>query len=644
MKTLAAWAACLGSALACGMAIASPGPAVPASITPIPAPKDRPYPGEILLSIDATDTARRIVHVRETITGIGPGTVLLYPQWLPGNHWASGPIDRVAGLRISAQGRPIEWERDRVEVFAFHVRAAPAVKAIEVEFDYLSPTSPKVGKASMAQELMILDWNTVLLYPAGYFARQVPVTASLRLPAGWQSATALETAAQAGAETTYVRTDLETLIDSPLYAGRYARRIDISPEGGAPVHLNLFADRPGLIDCSPAQVDAHRALVQQAAKLFGSHHYAHYDFLYSISDQVEQKGLEHHQSSENGTDPDTCSNWDGTAWERDLLAHEYTHSWNGKFRRPADLWTPNYNVPMQGSLLWVYEGLTQYWGGVLAARSGLRTKAQALDELADNAAYYEQQSGRQWRALQDTTDDPIINPRRPQSWNYWQRFEDYYSESDLIWLEVDALIRERSGGRRSLDDFARAFFGIDDGSKTVVTYTFDDVVRALDAVEPYDWAGLLRARVERPGQPAPLEGLRLGGYRLVYADAPTDYAKARDAQRGRNDLSHSIGLLIDEKEQKGSLLAVPWNSAAFRAGLTEGMKLVAVNGIAYDAGVLRDAIQAAHANGAPIELIVQAGERYKVVDVDYRDGLRYPRLERDAAVPARIDDIYAPRQ
>ena len=529
MRAVVGIAAISCAALWCAPALASPGPSALVPMAPIAAPKDRAYPGELRLDVDATDVARRIVHVHETVTGVGADTVLLYPKWLPGNHAPQGPIENLAGLRITAQGKPVAWTRDRVDVYAFRVHPEAGVTAIDVDFDYLTPTSAKVGEATISREMLFIDWNTVLLYPAGYFVRQIPVQVSLRLPEGWQSATALETTASSGGRIGYKRTDVETLIDSPLYAGRYAKRIELNPGGAAPVYLNLFADRPELLDYKPEQLEAHRALVQQAAKLFGSHHYAHYDFLYSVGDQIEQKGLEHHQSSENGTDPDTFTDWDKTAWERDLLAHEYTHSWNGKFRRPADLWTPDYNVPMQNSLLWVYEGQTQYWGVVLAARSGLRTRQQALDEMADTAAYYENQTGRQWRALQDTTNDPIINPRHPQSWGDWERFEEYYSEAGLIWLEVDTLIRERSGGKRSLDDFARAFFGINDGSYTVVTYTFDDVVKALNAVEPYDWAAYLRARLDGTGKPAPLEGLQRGGYKLVYKDSQTDYQKAMES-------------------------------------------------------------------------------------------------------------------
>jgi len=621
---------------------ASAGPNVITPVVAITAPKDRAYPGEIRVAVDVSDLERRIVRVHESVSGIGTNTVLLYPQWLPGNHAPQGPIDRFAGLRISANGAPVPWTRDPVDVYAFHVQTAPDVKSIDIDFDYLSPTSPKVGRIEISQDLLILEWNNVVLYPAGYFVRQIPVQASITLPPGWQLASALESASAAGPRTTFGRVSLETLIDSPVYAGRYAARLDLDQAGSVPVHLDLFADRPELLAVKPEQLQAYRSLVQQAYKLFGAHHYAHYDFLYSLSDQVEQNGLEHHQSSEDGGDPTSFTEWDKSAYARDLLSHEFTHSWNGKFRRPADLWTANYNVPMQDSLLWVYEGQTQYWGQVLAGRSGLWNKQEALDQLALTAAFYEIQTGLKWRALQDTTNDPIINPRRPMSWRDWQRFEDYYAEGALIWLDVDTLIRERSQGKRSLDDFARAFFGISDGSFTIVTYTFNDVVKTLNSVQPYDWAAFLHQRLDSIDKPAPLDGVRRGGYKLTYSDAPSDFQKARDAKRKRLSLLFSIGAEINDKD--GSVLQVIWNSAAFRAKLTEGAQILAVNGAAYSADVLKAAITEAKGTKSPIELILKIEDRFLVTNLDYHDGLRYPHLERDGAEPARLDDILAARK
>jgi predicted metalloprotease with PDZ domain len=621
---------------------ASPGPNLTAAVQRIAAPEDRAYPGEIRIAVDASDFERRIVRIRETVSGISADTVLLYPQWLPGTHAPEGPIDRLAGLKITANGAPVSWTRDPVDIYAFHVHTAASVKVIDIDFEYLSPTSSKIGMLEMSRDILMLEWNSVILYPAGYFARRVPVEASLTLPADWKFGSALEVSSTSGAQTKFSRVSLETLIDSPVYAGRYTSRLDLAPGSTLAVHLNLFADRPELLAVKPEQIEAYRKLVQQAYILFGSHHYAHYDFLYSLSDQIQQAGLEHHQSSENGSDPEAFTEWDKTAYDRDLLVHEFTHSWNGKFRRPADLWTPNYNVPMQNSLLWVYEGQTQYWGQVLAARAGLWTEQQALDELALTAAYYETEPGRRWRAEQDTTNDEIINPRRPMSWQDWQRYEDYYSEGQLIWLDADTLIRERSKGRRSLDDFARAFFGMENGSYSEVTYSFDDVVKALNAVEPYEWSAFLRARLDATASPAPLDGLRRGGYKLVYTDTPNDLLKAGDEQRKRVSLSFSIGVEVDDKD--GTIMQVAWDGPAFKAKLTESAQILAVNGAAYSADILKDAIGAAKDTKLPIELIVKTGDRYRVVSIDYHNGLRYPHLERDASAVARLDDILAARK
>ena len=630
-----------GALAGVGLAQASSGPIWTTMAVPIAPPQDRSYPGEIRLAVDASDAERRIVHVRETLSGVDAETVLLFPKWLPGIHAPQGPIDRLAGIKISANGAAVRWVRDPVDVYAFRMQLSPGDRSIDIEFDYLSPTSSRVGELEISREIAILDWNTLVLYPAGFYARRIPVDASITLPANWKVGTALEVQSESGAHTAFKRVDLETLIDSPIYAGRYSARLDLDPGGVAPVHLNVFADRADLLTMSEQQLEAHRALVQQTYKLFRSRHFAHYDFLYSLSEQVQQKGVEHLESSENGSDPGAFTEWDRNAFRRSLLAHEFSHAWNGKFRRPADLWTPNFNVPMLGSLLWVYEGQTQYWGEVLAARSGLWTKQQALDQLALTSGYYDMETGEYWRALQDTTNDPIINPRRPMSWRDWQRFEDYYAEGQLIWLDADTLIRERTQGKRSLDDFAKAFFGIDDRSRTTVTYTFSDVASALGAVMSYDWAGFLRARLDSVAKPAPLDGLRRGGYKLSYTDTPSDYQKTVDEKRKHLNLIFSIGAEIDNRD--GTVALSMWNSPAFKAKLTEGAQILSVNGAAYSAEALKEAILEAKASRDPIQLIIKTGERFLVANVDYHGGLRYPHLERDESQPARLDEILAAR-
>ncbi|MGD0963297.1 MAG: peptidase M61 [Candidatus Acidiferrales bacterium] len=619
----------------------SPGPQPFPMPPPIAAPKDTPYLGAIRLNVDATDTERHLFKVHETLpVRAGESIELLYPRWLPGNHSPSGQVDALAGLMIYAGGTRVEWRRDPVDVFAFHVDVPAGATTLDVDFQFASPVDASEGRVVMTPNMLNLEWNAVLLYPAGYFARQIMVEPSARLPAGWGVATALESAAGSGGVTTFQPVSLNTLVDSPIFAGRYYKRLDLDPAGPVPVHLDIVADRPDLLEVKPDQLEAHRALVQQAYKLYGSHHYDHYDFLLALTDQMGGMGLEHHQSSEDGTVPSYFTGWDKNADTRDLLPHEYTHSWNGKFRRPADLWTPNFNVPMRDSLLWVYEGQTQYWGFVLAARAGLLAKQQALDALAWTAASYDHQVGRQWRTLEDTTNDPIAAMRGPLAWRSWQRSEDYYSEGQLLWLDVDTQIRELSGERRSLDDFARLFFGTNDGSFVTQTYVFEDIVGALGRVQPYDWAKFLRARLEGHDSRAPLDGIVRGGYKLVYRETPTDYFRDSEARRKLTDLTYSLGMTI---AASGRLNDVLWEGPAYKAGLTVGTEIVAVDGTIFDADRLKSAIQNAQKTVAAIELLVKNGDHYRTVLIDYHDGLRYPRLERDESAPARLDQIFTKR-
>ncbi|HTD29662.1 MAG TPA: peptidase M61, partial [Xanthomonadaceae bacterium] len=408
----------------------------------------------------------------------------------------------------------------------------------------------------------------------------------------------------------------------------------------ARVTLDVIADRPGLLAAEPEQIAAHKALVQQAYKLFGSHHYDHYDFLFSMSDQMSGNGLEHHQSSEDGVKPEYFTEWDKSASSRDLLSHEYTHSWNGKFRRPADLWTPNFNVPMQDSLLWVYEGQTQYWGFVLAARAGLWNPEQARDAYAGLVATYsDNRPGFEWRNVQDTTNDPIIAQRRPQAWRSYQLSEDYYSAGQLIWLSVDSKLRELSHDQHSLDDFAHGFFGVDDGSFVPKTYAFADVVAALNAVAPYDWASFLRTRLDADAPP--LDGVAASGWRLVFTDKPSEFDKNAQAARKYTDFTWSLGFALAAKDM--AISNVRWNGPAFKAGISGGT-LLAVNGHEYMSERLDDAIKAAKTGKEPIELLVKYGDVYKTYLLDYHEGLKYPHLERIAGTPDRLSAILAARK
>ena len=608
---------------------------------------DGPYPGTLKLSVDATDLSHRVFSVRQDIP-VGPGPLRIhYPQWLPGNHGPRGPIDEIGGLRFSAGGQPLPWRRDPLDVYSFLLEVPAGVDTITAEFQHLSPIGSAPGRVVMTPEIVGLQWNAVVLYPAGYRADQIPVEASVTLPAGWGYGTALEPVDggnRAGATPVRFKpVDLDTLVDSPLLAGKHYKRFEL--EGGErPVGIDAVADKPSELEAKPEVIKAHQAMVRQAIKLFGSRHYAHYDFLLSISNRYSGIGLEHHQSTEVGVRPGYLTDPKKMA-TNEVMAHEFVHSWDGKFRRGADLATPHFNTPMQDTLLWVYEGQTQYWGNVLAARSAMSTPEQARDALALVAASYDHVEGRTWRSVADTTHQPIIASRAAQAWRNWQRGEDYYSEGQLIWLDVDTLIREKSGGKRSLDDFARAFYGVEDGRVKVLPYTFEDVVATLQSVQPHDWASFLRDRVEKPTTRAPLDGLARGGWKLVYTDKPNAVSEAQSAAfaargGGGTNLNYSLGFTAGSD---GKLSTVLWNSPAFKAGLAPGMSLVAVNEEVFSGSVLTDAVKAAATDKSlPITLLVNDADRIRTVRLDYHGGLKHPHLERIEGVPDRLGQILAP--
>ncbi len=625
------------------MAQAQPAQPEPTPLPPpVVTPEDKPYPGEIGLAVDATDTDRHIFRVHETlpVAGAGPLT-LLFPKWIPGNHSPTGPLAALGGLIIRNGGQRIDWVRDTVNMYAFHVQVPEGAASLDIDFQFLSPPDEEEGREVLTPNMLDVQWNPQVLYPAGYFSRDITLHPTITLPPGWHYGTALEPESTDGNHVTFKPVTLDVLLDSPLYAGRYFSRVDLAPNGTVPVHMDVVADRPEDLVIKPEDLAAHRNLVTQAIRNFGSQHYNHYDFLFSLSDEMGGEGLEHHRSSEDGvgryyfTDPEKAASW------RDLLPHEYTHSWNGKFRRPADLWSPDFDIiPERDTLLWVYEGQTEYWGQVLAARSGILSAAQIRDSLALFAAGENNEAGRAWRNLQDTTNDPIIDQRRPLAWRSYSRAEDYYVEGALIWLDADTLIREKTNNEKSLTDFARRFFGVEDGVWNEDTYTFDDIVAALNATYPYDWAAFLRTRLDGHGPGAPLDGLTRGGWRLTYTDKESSFEKSVGGRRGRADFTYSIGLALGHEN---TLAAVQWGGPAFQAGLAAGGKLIAVNGLAADGpDDLATAITLAKTDKAPIELLVQDGKHFQDVKIDYHGGLRYPHLERIAGTPDRLDDILAP--
>jgi predicted metalloprotease with PDZ domain len=626
-------------ALSCSAAIAQDSAAQQTRSAPtaqpivqtVPPPRDIAWTGGTMqLAVDVTDTARRIIRVKQTIpvTTAGPLT-LLFPEWIPGNHAPRGQIEKLAGLEITAGGKPVPWQRDPLNVYAFHVSVPEGASSVVASFEFLSPTLGNQGRVSFTDSLLNLQWFSVSLYPAGFYTRRIPVQASVTLPKGWTAATALR-GSKSGDTISYEPIDYETLIDSPIFAGRHSRAVDL----GHAVTLNMFADDPAELAATPDQIGRHRKLVDEAVALFGARHFDHYDFLFSLSDTLGGIGVEHHRSSENGVGPGYFTKWAESMGDRDLLPHEFTHSWNGKYRRPDLLWTPDFSTPMQDDLLWVYEGQTQLWGYVLAARSGLLSKAETLDALAAVAARLDTTRGREWRPMGDTTHDPIIAARRPKGWVSWQRSEDYYNEGAMIWLEANAIIVKESGGARSLDDFAKAFFGVNDGDWGVLTYNRQTVIDTLNAVQPYDWAGFLRDRVDRTTREVTKAGFTLGGYRLVYDETPNADVKANEASSKTVDQRYGVGLAVGND---GTVAQVVWDSAAFKAGMAVGNRIIGVNGTEYSPELFKTALKQTANEKRPLSFILKQDKQYRTITLDYSGGLRYPHLQKSGEGESSLD-------
>ena len=506
-----------------------------------------------------------------------------------------------------------------------------------MEFQFTAPVRESEGRINVTPNMMNVQWEQVAVYPAGHFTRAIQVKPSITLPEGWTGVAALDGAKVSGNRIEYGVTDFETLVDSPLFAGPNYRKWDL----GNNVTLNVWADNAKYLEAKPEQIAAHRALVDESIILFGSKHFDRYEFLLGLTEELGGVGLEHHRSSENTRETDYFTEWDDNMSERGLLPHEFTHSWNGKFRRPATMWTPDYSTPMRDNLLWVYEGQTSFWDLVLGARSGLQSKEMVLGEWAKYAGFYAEQPGRTWRSVEDTTHDPIFGARKPKPFASQARGEDYYNESSLIWLDADMTIRQLSKGKKSLDDFAKAFFGVRDADWGVLTYDFDEVVRTLNAVQPYDWAKFLDTKLRQPGQPAPLNGLGKGGYKLVWKEEPNIFDKESMKESNVFNLTHSLGITLNKD---ATITSVMWNSPAFKANIVSGAKIIAVDGYAYSKDGLTSAIKAAKDNKTPVRLLMERNKRYTQIDIAYSGGLRYPHLEAIGQGETAIDRLLSPRR
>ena len=599
-------------------------------------------PGPIRLMVDASEAPQKILHARMEIPVVPGPLTLYYAKWIPGEHEGDGPILNVAGLKLTAGGKPIAWRRDLVNMFAIHLEVPPGTDTLGVNLDFLlsAPTTGFSAGASATPYVDDLNWNQVLLYPAGYDASDITFIPSLRIPAGWQFATALPGAKRDGDTIAFSPVSLDSLVDSPVLAGRYLRVIDLTPGQNPPHEMDIAADSVAALEMSPDMQVHFKNLVAETGALFGTRHYRDYHFLLTLSDDVAHFGLEHHESSDDRVAERSLIDDAGRVEFADLLPHEFVHSWNGKYRRPEDLLSPDYQQPMRDDLLWVYEGLTEYLGQVLTARTGLLTLDQAYAALAQVAATAATRPGREWRSLQDTADAAPYLYDAGHDWENWRRGTDFYEEGELLWLDVDSTLRRLTGDKKSMNDFCRVFYaGGPANEPALKNYTFDDIVATLNALAPYDWAAFLRVRLDSIAPTTPTEAVENSGWKITYSDQPNEVEDMRDSFRGRVNLIFSIGLMLDTD---GSVTDVIHGSPSYAAGIGPGMKITAVNGKQFSPAVLRDAIAVAKSATAPIQLIVASGAQIQTYSVDYHSGLRYPHLERDASRPDFLDEIFHP--
>ncbi len=595
----------------------------------------------ISLYINAKDVSKRLLHSKEIIQ-VKPGPLtLVYPEWIPGEHGPTGPVVDMAGLIISTNGKKIQWRRDLVDMYAIHCQIPENSDQLEVSFDFILPPERggfSEGTSSTAKLLMV-SWNQVVLYPDTPKPENTIITPTLVLPNGWKYFTALTKKELSGDSINFNPVALNMLIDSPVLTGEYTRQIDITPPSGVPHFLDLVSDDRAALEINTKKINEYKKLVKETNALFGAYHYNHYDFLCTLSDHTAHFGLEHHQSSDNRMAEKSFINDNLFKRAATLLPHEFVHSWNGKYRRPSGLATGDFSAPMKDDMLWVYEGLTQYLGKVLTARSGLYTPEEYLEDLANVAASLDNRPGRIWRPLQDTNDEAQLLYYARRDYDSWRRSVDFYDEGDLIWLEADIIIRQSTKGKKSLDDFCKIFHGGENSGPQLKPYTFNDVVNTINKVAQYDWRNFFLTRLKSLSPHAPLGGIEMSGWKLVYKNSPNDMEKISEKVYHYTNLDYSLGFTISDK---GNLNDVIPGTPAAKAGLAPDMKIIAVNGRKYSSNVIHEALKQAMDNSSPIKFIVANGEFYSIVDIDYHSGERYPYLERDTAKPDLLSTVITP--
>ena len=616
-------------------------------LSPLTTLSAQPAPRPIELSVDATEAPRRLLHATLKIpVSAGPLT-LYYPKWIQGEHSPSGPIADLSGLKMKAAGKPIPWRRDDLDLYAFHVIIPAGVDMLEVSLDYLGAAKDAVGfsaTACMTPNLAVINWHLVLLYPKGPAVRDIPIKADITLPKGWKLGTAIPVDAEKGERTQFKTVSLEMLADSPVLCGKHFKQIALASdeaENGPPHYLLLACDSAAGLAITPELQAQYTQLVQEAGALFGVRHYRSYRFLVAMSDHLNHFAVEHHECSDNRVPErfliDESYRKSSHQW---VLAHEFVHSWNGKYRRPEGLATSDYQKPYKTSLLWVYEGLTQYLGFVLTARSGLYSMETSRENYALIADWAKNQRGRNWRSLEDTA---VAAPHLYYARSDWasrRRGVDFYDEGALLWLDVDTLIREKTAGKKSIDNFCQIFFAGKGGVPDVKAYSLKDIVEALNSVAPHDWQKFLERRVAVADEQAPLDGLARGGWKLVYRDTASDLFKARETEDKNLNLASSIGLMLTEE---GKVIDVIPGRAADKAGIGPGMKVLGVNDRRFNIERMREALAATAKGEAKLRLLTENQEHFRTFTLAYTDGDRYPHLQRNDSKTDMLAEIFRPR-
>lgn len=617
-----------------------------------PSSAQNPFAGRVTsmtLDVDASDAPLKILHATMSMPARSGAMTLFYPKWIPGEHMASGPIANLTGLHVFADGSEIDWRRDLVEVNAFTITVPSGAQTLIAKYDYVVPTSGGAfgSTASTNAKIAVINWYTVGLYPMGENPAAITVTATLKAPVGWKHGGSLDVAGVNGDTVRYAPTSLEMLNDHPVLLGEHFRSFTLWSAGSTVGEhaIDVVADSEWALQFPPARLDAYKRLVLEARALFGGvGHYRKYHWLLTLSDNLGSFGVEHHECADDRVAENTFIDDNAAKRSSLLLPHEFFHSWNGKARRPAGLVNGGYEQPMKDNLLWVYEGLTNYYGELLSARAGLISAQDWFDEIAADAMQVSH-PGRSWRPLQDTADSAPFLYTAGGGWAGWRRqtqngMPAFYDEGTLIWLEVDVTIRRLTNGRKWLDDFCALFHGQDDNGKVwVKPYDADEVYRTLNTVAAYDWKGFFERRLQSKSADIPLGGVENAGFKLVFNDAPNMFTDPWVLDGSLNAYG-SLGLHV----MADGTVDDAWpGRPAYAAGLSNGMKIIAVNGRRFTVDELKRAIAGSKDAKTPLEFIVDNAGYFKVVTVDYHGGLRYPHLERVAGANDMLTAIAAGR-